>query len=574
MNELEERNLTVLEFKKKHPRQYKYLLGYYGGIRIFDKAAAVCLYLRGAKPPTCAICGKPLSVDKWSRNSSYSPRCNTHSKTNPDTIVTRELLAANNPHGYTIVDVPEYASPSNYIKLHCHNHGDFSQPAANFLKGMRCNKCYDRSTEIPVKVDHDIWLERSIGHFGDFYDYSKVSFNRVEKDMITIGCPDHGDFEQRASTHMRGHGCPKCSTEKNAKQLMHTTEEFIEFANIKHSGKYTYLNTEYKGARETVLIECPIHGEFEQVAYYHLAGNGCQTCGADNPYSKSNAEFEIVMWLDSIGVENIKHTDRSLGVELDIYLADYNIAIEYDGIYWHSANNTESESKHRTRHLLKTNLCEAAGIQLFHINELEWKDPVQKEIWKSTLAHKLQLASRRIYARKCDIVTVPSATARKFYDENHLQGFASGSDYIGLEYQGELVSVATFTKPRYREDKESCIELLRFATILNTSVVGGFSKLIKHYCKDRTGTLLSYANRRWSVGNVYSQCGFVLDDVSNPGYYYTNNRQMWHRSKFQKHKLKDLLEIFDPNLSEAANMYANNYGRIWDCGHLVFEMKF
>jgi hypothetical protein len=373
---------------------------------------------------------------------------------------------------------------------------------------------------------------------------------------------------------MRGHGCPKCSTEKNAKQLMHTTEEFIEFANIKHSGKYTYLNTEYKGARETVLIECPIHGEFEQVAYYHLAGNGCQTCGADNPYSKSNAEFEIVMWLDSIGVENIKHTDRSLGVELDIYLADYNIAIEYDGIYWHSANNTESESKHRTRHLLKTNLCEAAGIQLFHINELEWKDPVQKEIWKSTLAHKLQLASRRIYARKCDIVTVPSATARKFYDENHLQGFASGSDYIGLEYQGELVSVATFTKPRYREDKESCIELLRFATILNTSVVGGFSKLIKHYCKDRTGTLLSYANRRWSVGNVYSQCGFVLDDVSNPGYYYTNNRQMWHRSKFQKHKLKDLLEIFDPNLSEAANMYANNYGRIWDCGHLVFEMKF
>lgn len=574
MNELEKRNLTVVKFKKKYPRQYKFLLEYYGQVNIFDKAAAVCLYLRGEKPPSCEICGKLTVIDTPARNAGYKQRCVTHGKTNLDTVITREFLEANNPHGYIILEVPPYAPISAPIKLHCHAHGDFSQLALNFLKGMRCNKCYDRSAEIPVKVDYSIWLERSIGHFGDFYDYSKVSFNRVEKDMITIGCPVHGDFEQRASTHMRGHGCPKCGTEKIAKQLMHTTEEFIELANNKHSGKYTYLNTEYKGARETVLIECPIHGEFEQVAYYHLAGNGCQTCGADTPYSKSNAEFEIVMWLDSIGVENIKHTDRSLGVELDIYLADYDIAIEYDGIYWHSANNTESESKHRTRHLLKTNLCEAAGIQLFHINELEWKDPVQKEIWKSTLAHKLQLASRRIYARKCDIVTVPSATARKFYDENHLQGFASGSDYIGLEYQGELVSVATFTKPRYREDKESCIELLRFATILNTSVVGGFSKLIKHYCKDRNGTLLSYANRRWSVGNVYRQCGFVLDDVTNPGYYYTNNRQMWHRSKFQKHKLKDLLETFDPNLSEAENMYANNYGRIWDCGHLVFEMKF
>jgi len=170
-------------------------------------------------------------------------------------------------------------------------------------------------------------------------------------------------------------------------------------------------------------------------------------------------------------------------------------------------------------------------------------------------------------------VNVTAKTAKEFFKNNHLQGAASGSQNLGLSYNGKLVSVATFSKSRFRKKQLNVFEILRFASLINVSVIGSFSKIIKEFERTHSGTLVSYANRRWSKGNVYQQTRFTLAYSTDPCYYYTNCKKLWHRSVFQKHKLKDLLDKFDQNKTEVANMYENNYRRIWDCGQLVYEKE-
>lgn len=287
---------------------------------------------------------------------------------------------------------------------------------------------------------------------------------------------------------------------------------------------------------------------------------------------KSAAEYEIIEWLKSQGVTNIEHSWHGLNFELDIYLPDYQLAIEYNGVYWHSSAGKETDSKATTQHLFKTTQCEAAGITLLHILDLEWQDPAKQTIWKSAILHKLGKSSRKIYARKCQTIMVNAATAKTFFAANHLQGHASSLINIGLVHNGELVAVGSFARARFSKE-ERAYEIIRFASLTGTSVVGGFQKIIAEFERTHSGVLISYANRRWSKGNVYAKSGFTLESVSGPCYYYTDCKTMWHRSVFQKHKLKGQLANFDPALTEVENMYAHKYRRIWDCGHMKFRKE-
>jgi len=243
--------------------------------------------------------------------------------------------------------------------------------------------------------------------------------------------------------------------------------------------------------------------------------------------------------------------------EIDIYLPEYNIAIEYDGVYWHSsANNIPS-----TYHLTKTTLCEEKDIQLYHIFSSD-----DLNIWKSVISNMLGL-SKIIYARRCSVNQVDYSTMRCFLETNHLQGPGSNwSHGFGLYHNSSLISVMTFCKDRYRSGYE--YELLRFCTKMGYRVIGGASKLLKH---SGIRSCVSYANRRWSNGRLYHALGFEYLGRTRPNYFYTKDfRILYSRVKFQKHKLKRLLQNYDSNLSEGENMAMNGYYRIYDCGQLKF----
>ncbi len=106
------------------------------------------------------------------------------------------------------------------------------------------------------------------------YNYSLVNYvNRRTKVKIICPISGHGVFEQEASSHLKGAGCPKC-----AGHIQSNTEEFNKKAKAVHDDLYDYSLVEYINAKTKVNIICPIsgHGPFEQAPNHHLKGAGIE----------------------------------------------------------------------------------------------------------------------------------------------------------------------------------------------------------------------------------------------------------------------------------------------------------
>jgi len=286
----------------------------------------------------------------------------------------------------------------------------------------------------------------------------------------------------------------------------------------------------------------------------------------------SNMEKDLISFIENNYTGKIITNNRKLvkGFEIDIFLPEINLAIEFNGLFWHS----ELKGKTRLYHLNKTQECEKQNIQLIHVFEDEWM--YQKEIIKSRILNLLRKTPNKIYARKCIIKSINNNIKNKFLNDNHIQGEDKSKFKYGLYYNNELVSIITFGKLRKvtgNISKDNQYELIRFCNKLNTNVIGGFSKLLKHFIKQESPQkIISYADRRWSIGNVYEKNGFNFIHNTSPNYWYMKYyKQREHRFKYIKSNLPNILPNFNPMLSEWENMKNNKYDRIWDCGSKKYE---
>lgn len=299
----------------------------------------------------------------------------------------------------------------------------------------------------------------------------------------------------------------------------------------------------------------------------------CRVC---NPYDyyRSDGEIELLTFIKTLYDGNVLCNCRTIVQkrEIDIYIPDLNLAFEFNGVYWHS----QLRGKDKKYHLNKTTSCKEKDIKLIHILDHEWYE--KQEIVKSRIENLLSLTNNRIHARKCEInIETDTKKIKDFLDKNHLQGSGCKSSiHISLTFNNRLVSIMTFGKARFSRKYE--YELLRFTNSLGTIVVGGASRLLSYFEKKyNPKSLVSYADRRWSIGNLYNQLGFKFEHYSCPNYkYFHGNKtfKLFPRNKFQKHKLSKLLETFDSDLTEWENMQANGWNRIWDCGNMVFVKKY
>ena len=314
--------------------------------------------------------------------------------------------------------------------------------------------------------------------------------------------------------------------------------------------KYNPLFTseEYEGTAFLYKWECKrCKNEFED--YIQNGHPHCPKCYPRQFGGSSVGEKEVAYFLENhtsiLTNKKFKKENSDKKFEIDILLPDKNIGIEYNGIRYHAEI---FGGKDKDFHLTKTNECIKQGIQLIHIFEHEWlqKPGIIKE--------------------------VSSKDSQQFLELNHIQGSILGSIRIGLYYGDILVSLMTFSKSRFNKNYD--YELLRFCNGLNTSVTGGFAKLLKYFKNNYQGSLISYADRRFSNGGIYEKNNFNLLHISPPSYYYVSSKGLvQNRINFQKHKLKSILPIFDDKLSEWENMKLNGYDRFWDCGNLVYELK-
>ena len=209
------------------------------------------------------------------------------------------------------------------------------------------------------------------------------------------------------------------------------------------------------------------------------------------------------------------------------------------------------------------------GFRLIHINEDEWQ--TKQAIVKSRIESLLG-ASLVIGARKCSVrkINFPG----EFLEANHIQGAGAPTNYnYGLFLQDELVAVMTFGKPRFSTLCE--YELIRYCSLTGVTIAGGASKLLKAFIQDYPNrSILSYSDKRWSVGNLYKSLGFQLDHTSSPGYAYYKNSIKLSRFQCQKHKLEALFpEYYDPALTEGQIMELAGYSRMYDCGTDVWVLR-
>jgi len=294
------------------------------------------------------------------------------------------------------------------------------------------------------------------------------------------------------------------------------------------------------------------------------------SCGCSNYKGYSLIEEEISKFIINNYSEEVRLKVRGLipKYEIDIYLEKLKLAVEVNGIYWHS----ENLGKYRDYHLYKTEKCLLEGIELLHIFDNEWL--YKKPIIQSIILNKLGKTPNKLYARKCEIKIVSASECKEFLINNHRQGFCQSKHNLGLYFEDELVSIMTFGKNRFKNDGK--FELLRFCNKLNTNVVGGASKLLKYF-NDKINTenldIISFADRRYSLGNLYNQIGFEFESFSKSSYFYWKNNKILNRINCQKHKLHKFLEVFDPFISEYENMKLNKWFRVWDCGNYKFIYK-
>lgn len=278
-------------------------------------------------------------------------------------------------------------------------------------------------------------------------------------------------------------------------------------------------------------------------------------------------ESSIAEFLDSLGVNYIRNDRMVLnGLELDIYIPSMGIAIEMNGIYWHSEQFRDS-----SYHKNKTDSCLEAGIQLFHIYEDEWYS--RRTQWENKLKHVMGFANTdKVYARSCSIVEDDPNHLRGFVDNNHIQGWSSGSRAFSLyDKYGSLVAAMIFKKD---SSDASSVVLNRYAT--SKLVVGGFSKLLKHaetlLKRDGYLKIVSFADRSLSNGEVYSKNGWVKEYVTPPDYRYVVNNRRVRKQNFRKSKLsKKFPEIYDDRLSEHEIMLKAGIYRVYDSGLIKFR---
>lgn len=185
-------------------------------------------------------------------------------------------------HGY-VYDYSnvEYTGSHNKINIICSEHGKFAQTPDNHLSGKGCIKCGHEKISELKRWSKEKFIKEANKKHSNRYDYKDVIY-KTTNDKIIVYCPTHGKFEQFASCHLNGIGCPDCRYEIISNKLSKSTEQFIEDAKNTHGKKYRYTNTEYINDNSKVEVECLRHGPFKQKAGNHLMGKGCPKCKIDN----------------------------------------------------------------------------------------------------------------------------------------------------------------------------------------------------------------------------------------------------------------------------------------------------
>jgi hypothetical protein len=372
--------------------------------------------------------------------------------------------------------------------------------------------------------------------------------------------------EKIKETNLKRYGTEYPSQSEYIKQKVLTNNlkkwSSVSYTSSEHYHLITKIGSDknydnYIGNRISLFkCDCGEEHKFEisSYNYLHRIKSNIPLCTVCYPISDSRSikENEFFKYISLVYSGEIIQSYRD-GLEIDIYLPNLKLGFEFNGLYWHS-----DIYKDKWYHLNKTNYFRERGIRIIHIWEDDWDN--KNDIIKSQIENWLGL-SKKIFARKCEIKEVGIDVVISFLEENNIHGKANSILKLGLYYGNELVSLMTLDKyDSYNKMESGCWIINRFCNKRGFSIIGGASKIIKHFIKNYdVNKVISYSETNWSLGILYEVLGFKRVDDSKPDYKYILEGIRVDKNIFSK--FKNGIIQNDSNIT-----------KIWDCGKVKWEI--
>ena len=445
---------------------------------------------------------------------------------------------------------------SSNVKLKCARHGTFVTTLYKLKKKGKCPKC-SSNYKLTVEAVKD-WL-----HLHSKYTLKGNYTSATSKSEFV--CKKHGNFKTKFTYIKAGHQCPKCGTEERARKNSNNIATVKE--KVFQKG-YILLSNTYINNRSNLKLQCEKHGLFEHTLH-GLKRNSCPKCYT----SKEN--LEILDYIHSLSIKPSLNNRKIIPPkELDIYIEECKLGIEYNGLYWHS-----DLYKTNKYHFDKYQDCKKKNINLLGIYADEWQN--QKDLIKAMIKHRLgKLPKNKFRASKLKIKKlVKNKEFSSFFNQYHLDGHTQASFAYGLFFNNKMVSCASFR----RNGRDKCWEIARFASNYNYHIYGSLGKVLKLYKKEYNERLITYSNNRLSHGNVYKTLGFeeITAKYNKPSYWYTDLKKRVFRTRCKKINDLEMLKKYPTEKEQAlAGLFSvKNFGhdkplyKIYDYGHRKWELK-
>jgi len=340
-----------------------------------------------------------------------------------------------------------------------------------------------------------------------------------------------------------------------------------------HNGNIQYVSG-YVEMNSKATFLCTIHKE--EIGAHPanvLAGaNPCPKCN----HLASKGEQELYNFIRAFAPAESRNRMVLRPKELDIYVPDHKLAVEYCGEFWHSYGSVDTERAGRHKHVEKYQQCAELGIRLITLYESEWLN--HNYAVRRLLRNALGKGKGKLMARKCELKKVESAAASAFYDRYHPQGGAGNGEHYGLFWKGKLVACMRFTfgaNDRGAAAATRMWTLTRFAT--RVTVAGAASRLFKAFVVEHNPSeVKSFSDNRFFDGGMYAQLGFALETVAAPDYIVWSPKigprpKSYYQRRNIPARLRDhgVVDFFDPEVdlrTEADMTYAMACKRLYDCG--------
>lgn len=329
-----------------------------------------------------------------------------------------------------------------------------------------------------------------------------------------------------------------------------THEQFIADAMAVHGDAYDYGEANYEHCERKITLICKMCGcRFRMIPAAHLRGSGCPNC----PTTISKGHQKIIDWLIENEIPHVVNDHMIIGKELDIYVPAAKLAIEYNGVYWHSYGETETR-RERAIHATKRQLCAEQDIELLQFLELEPMSFILGTIGSRLAATRTSVP---VDSCKCEQLAHFPFGADKAISQH------SPTTWLGLQYLGSIVAAIGVETRRTRAIASNYTEAP------GVSVAGGLDKLLGFITKTADfPTVYSHDQR---FGHCSLTIGTLLN-VMQPRCFWLKYKSIWSSSTFLRTVISDVAWQFAPELSRLDNLFKLRYRRLWDAGHQIYSI--